>query len=161
MKVGLYIDMPNLFPSAVLCGKRAGMVKPRLDLLKLRDGLVEGNECVIAALYVVVRGGAEKDTFLAKMRASGFKVRSKEVREEKQIASWESAIGMQMLRESDLWDKCVLVSGNGALAPFVDTLTGRGKRVHVACFPDSASPSLLVSASDSSWLGEKDLFDAR
>lgn len=160
VKIGIYVDAPNLLPVATYHGHRHGMRKPRLDFVRLLQRASGGRETSRALLFLTQRQGDRRDSFAVRMRAAGYRLRVRRVRSGQQMESWESGIGMQILRDAAEWDVCVLCSGSGAFVPFVNQLRLQGKGVEVVAFPESVSEALAASASCWTRLGADDLFDA-
>ena len=136
MKVALFIDAANMFHAQK--AKHAGF---HFDYTKLKNYLLGDDERYMATYYVGERvpPQAKDQKFLYALRHHGFKIHKKALRsyldqetgEEVEKANLDIEIAVDMLVQSEKYDKVYLCSGDGDFTRAVQFLIDRGKTVMV------------------------------
>jgi len=126
MKIGLFVDIPNLFYCA---GKK--FEGRRIDYQKLMNLMTEYGEVLRAVAYGGQRT-TEAESFIRALKHLGFETRFKEPKEIKiadkivSFVQWEVGFCCDVVRTMGRVDVVILASANPNLAELVQYVRGSG-----------------------------------
>jgi uncharacterized LabA/DUF88 family protein len=139
-RIAIFIDGTDLFYAAYYLGIE-------IDYIKLLRRLTDGAPLVRTFFYIGIEPTNEKQQrFLNWMRHQGYHVVTKTVGQLPDGSvktSMNVEIAVDLMKLASLCDTVVLVSGNGALAYAVKSISYRGVRVELVSLPSITSDSLL------------------
>lgn len=126
----------------------------KIDYKKLKEYFEK--ECDLRAIYFYtgkVGENHKQNAFLEKLKSFGYQVRAKEVKRIKlsrNTYEWKGNLDAELiidvLKNSNSFDTCILMSGDSDFAPLLDELREQRKRVIVMSTKGHISRELLERA---------------
>lgn len=151
-RIGIFIDVPNLYHSA------KNLYRAKVNFKEVLKAAQAGRHLIRAIAYSIKTEGGEEQAFVEALTKSGIEVRLKDL----QIfpggmkkGDWDVGIAVDAIAMSNKLDTIVLVTGDGDFAPLVQYLkTISGCQVEVIGFGRSTSGHLKEMADDFVDLGQ-------
>lgn len=153
-RVGIFVDVQNMFHSAYDC------FRGRLNYKKLLDMVASGREVVRAVAYAM-HDGNNQSSFFTMLREVGFELRTKERRvrpDGTRKGAWDIGIAIETLAVAPRLDVVCLVTGDGDFVELVDALRAQGVRVEVMAFERNVGRELREAADEFTAIGEEMIF---
>jgi len=146
-RVYVFIDAANILYSQQT-------LRWRVDYKKLKEYFKQ--ECDLGAIYFYtgrVGDNHRQKSFLDKLKGIGYNVRAKEVKRikiSKNTYQWKGNLDTELiidvLKNVDNFDTCILMSGDSDFAPLVDELKHKSKWVIVMSSKHHISRELIERA---------------
>jgi uncharacterized LabA/DUF88 family protein len=151
-RVGVFIDVPNLYHSA------KNLYHAKVNFKEILRTAQAGRHLIRAIAYSIKTESGEEQAFVDALTKSGIEVRLKDL----QIfpggmkkGDWDVGIAVDAIALSNKLDTIVLVTGDGDFVPLVHYLkTVSACQVEVIAFGRSTSGHLKEAADDYTDLGE-------
>lgn len=151
-RVGVFIDVPNLYHSA------KNLYHAKVNFKEVLKTAEAGRHLIRAIAYSIKTEGGEEQAFVEALTKSGIEVKLKDL----QIfpggmkkGDWDVGIAVDAIALSNKLDTIVLVTGDGDFVPLVHYLkTVCGCQVEVIGFGRSTSGNLKEATDDFIDLGE-------
>lgn len=151
-RVGVFIDVPNLYHSA------KNIYHAKVNFKEVLKTAIAGRLLIRALAYSIRTEGGEEQAFVDALTKSGIEVKLKDL----QIfpggmkkGDWDVGIAVDAIALSNKLDTVVLVTGDGDFVPLAQYLkTVSGCQVEVIGFGRSTSGLLKEAADDFTDLGE-------
>jgi len=151
-RVGVFIDVPNLYHSA------KNLYRAKVNFKEVLKTAQAGRHLIRAIAYSIKTESGEEQAFVEALTKSGIEVKLKDL----QIfpggikkGDWDVGIAVDAIALSNKLDTIVLVTGDGDFAPLVHYLkTVCGCQVEVIAFSRSTSGHLKEAADDFVDLGQ-------
>lgn len=151
-RVGIFIDVPNLYHSA------KNLYRAKVNFKEVLKTAQAGRQLIRAVAYSIKTEGGEEHAFLEALNKAGIETKLKDL----QIfpggmkkGDWDVGIAVDAIALSNKLDTIVLVTGDGDFVPLVHYLkTVSGCQVEVIAFDRSASANLKEVADDFVDLGQ-------
>lgn len=143
-RVGIFIDVQNMYYSA------KNLFGSKVNFINIVKGAIRNRNLVRAIAYVVETPQQHEVRFLDALRLQGIELKERDLQvfsSGVKKADWDVGITVDAIRMSDKLDVVILVSGDGDYIPLVEYLQGKGVKVEVMAFRNTAS-SRLVEAVD-------------
>lgn len=151
-RVGVFIDVPNLYHSA------KNLYHAKVDFKEVLKTAIANRHLIRALAYSISTEGGEEQAFVEALTKSGIEVRLKDL----QIfpggmkkGDWDVGLAVDAIKMGPKLDAIVLVTGDGDFVPLVEFLKlNFGCQVEVIGFGRSTSGHLKEAADDFIDLGE-------
>ncbi len=151
-RVGIFIDVPNLYHSA------KNLYHAKVNFKEILKTAQAGRQLIRALAYCIRTESGEEQAFIEALTKTGFEVKLKDL----QVfpggikkGDWDVGIAVDAIALSNKMDAIVLVTGDGDFAPLVNFLKiVSGCQVEVIAFSRSASALLKETADDFIDLGQ-------
>ena len=151
-RIGVFIDVPNLYHSA------KNLYQAKVNFKEVLKTAQAGRQLIRAVAYSIKTEGGEEHAFLEALNKVGIETKLKDL----QIfpggikkGDWDVGIAVDAIALSNKLDTIVLVTGDGDFVPLVHYLKNvSGCQVEVIAFGRSASASLKDVADDFIDLGQ-------
>lgn len=145
-RVGVFIDVPNLYHSA------KNLYRAKVNFKEILKAAEAGRHLIRAIAYSVSTESGEEQAFVDALTKSGIEVKLKEL----QIfpggmkkGNWDVGMAIDAVQMGAKLDAVVLVTGDGDFVPLVEYLQiNHGCQVEVIAFDRSASGQLKEAADD-------------
>ena len=144
-RVGVFIDVPNLYHSA------KNLYHAKVDFKEVLKTAIAGRHLIRALAYSIKTEGGEEQAFVEALNKSGIEVKLKDL----QIfpggmkkGDWDVGLAVDAIGLSRLLDVVVIVSGDGDFEPLVEYLQYSGLIVEVAGFKRSSSAKIIEVADN-------------
>lgn len=140
-RVGVFIDVPNLYHSA------KHLFQAKVNFKKLVEFLVGDRRLIRAIAYDVDTQQEDKEAFLKALQNAGIEVRSKPLQNYPggiKKGDWDVGITVDAIKLSRMLDAVILCTGDGDYVPLIKFLReNSGCLVEVAGFRASSSSALV------------------
>ncbi len=151
-RVGVFIDVPNLYHSA------KNLYRAKVNFKEVLKTAIAGRHLIRALAYSIRTEGGEEQAFVDALTKSGIEVRLKDL----QIfpggmkkGDWDVGLAVDAIKLGSKLDAIVLVTGDGDFVPLIEFLkVNFGCQVEVIAFGRSASGQLKEIADDFIDLGQ-------
>jgi len=151
-RVGVFIDVPNLYHSA------KNIYHAKVNFKEILKTAQAGRHLIRALAYSISTESGEEHAFVEALTKSGIEVRLKDL----QIfpggmkkGDWDVGLAVDAIKMGPKLDAIVLVTGDGDFVPLVEFLqVNFGCQVEVIAFGRSASGQLKEAADDFIDLGQ-------
>lgn len=151
-RVGIFIDVPNLYHSA------KNLYRAKVNFKEVLKTAEAGRQLIRALAYSIRTESGEEQAFVEALTKAGIEVKLKDL----QIfpggmkkGDWDVGIAVDAIALSNKLDTIVLVTGDGDFCPLVQYLKMvSGCQVEVIAFGRSASNHLKEVADDFVDLGQ-------
>jgi len=151
-RVGVFIDVPNLYHSA------KNIYRAKVNFKEVLKTAVAGRQLIRAIAYSIKTESGEEQAFFEALTKVGIEVKVKDL----QIfpggmkkGDWDVGLAVDAIELGAKLDSIVLVTGDGDFVPLVQYLKIRnGCQVEVISFGRSASGNLKEVADDFIDLGQ-------
>jgi uncharacterized LabA/DUF88 family protein len=151
-RVGIFIDVPNLYHTA------KNLYRAKVNFKEVLKTAQAGRHLIRALAYSIRTESGEEQAFVDALTKAGIEVRLKDL----QIfpggmkkGDWDVGLAVDAIRLGPKLDTIVLVTGDGDFAPLVEYLKiSLGCQVEVISFDRSTSALLKEKVDDFTDLGE-------
>jgi len=151
-RVGIFIDVPNLYHSA------KNIFRAKVNFKEVLKTAVAGRKLIRAVAYSIKTESGEEQAFFEALSKFGIEVRVKDL----QIfpggmkkGDWDVGLAVDAIKLGNKLDAIVLVTGDGDFVPLVEYLKiNHGCQVEIIAFAKSTSASLREAADDFIDLGQ-------
>jgi uncharacterized protein (TIGR00288 family) len=151
-RVGVFIDVPNLYHSA------KNIYRSKVNFKEVLKTAVAGRKLIRVIAYSIKTEGGEEQAFFEALTKIGIEVKVKDL----QIfpggmkkGDWDVGLAVDAIELGEKLDAVVLVTGDGDFAPLVEYLQIKsGCQVEIIAFGRSASNHLKEIADDFIDLGQ-------
>lgn len=151
-RVGVFIDVPNLYHSA------KNIYRSKVNFKEVLKTAVAGRKLIRVIAYSIKTEGGEEQAFFEALTKIGIEVKVKDL----QIfpggmkkGDWDVGLAVDAIELGEKLDAVVLVTGDGDFAPLVEYLKIKhGCQVEIIAFGRSASAHLKEIADDFIDLGQ-------
>lgn len=151
-RIGVFIDVPNLYHSA------KNLYHAKVNFKEVLKTALDGRHLIRALAYSIRTEGGEEQAFVDALTKAGIEVRLKDL----QIfpggmkkGDWDVGLAVDAIKLGAKLDAIVLVTGDGDFVPLIEFLkVNFGCQVEVIAFGRSASGHLKEIADDFIDLGE-------
>jgi len=151
-RVGVFIDVPNLYHSA------KNLYHAKVDFKEVLKTAIANRHLIRALAYSIRTEGREEQAFVDALTKSGIEVRLKDL----QIfpggmkkGDWDVGLAIDAIKMGPKLDAIVLVTGDGDFVPLIEFLkVNFGCQVEVIAFGRSTSGLLKDAADDFIDLGQ-------
>jgi uncharacterized protein (TIGR00288 family) len=151
-RVGVFIDVPNLYLSA------KNIYRSKVNFKEVLKTAVAGRKLIRVIAYSIKTEGGEEQAFFEALTKIGIEVKVKDL----QIfpggmkkGDWDVGLAVDAIELGEKLDAVVLVTGDGDFAPLVEYLQIKsGCQVEIIAFGRSASNHLKEIADDFIDLGQ-------
>jgi len=151
-RVGVFIDVPNLYHSA------KNIYRAKVNFKEVLKTAVAGRKLIRVIAYSIKTESGEEQAFFEALTKIGIEVKVKDL----QIfpggmkkGDWDVGLAVDTIELGEKLDAVVLVTGDGDFVPLVEFLQIRnGCQVEVIAFSRSASSNLREAADDFIDLGQ-------
>lgn len=151
-RVGIFIDVPNLYHSA------KNIYRAKVNFKEVLKTAVAGRQLIRVIAYSIKTEGGEEQAFFEALTKIGIEVKVKDL----QIfpggmkkGDWDVGLAVDAIELGEKLDAVVLVTGDGDFAPLVEYLKIKnGCQVEIIAFGRSASGHLKEVADDFIDLGQ-------
>jgi uncharacterized protein (TIGR00288 family) len=151
-RVGVFIDVPNLYHSA------KNLYRAKVNFKEVLKTAEAGRHLIRAIAYAIRTESGEEQAFVEALTKSGIEVKLKDL----QIfpggmkkGDWDVGLAVDAIKLGAKLDAVVLVTGDGDFAPLVEYLKiNHGCQVEVIGFGRSTSGHLKEAADDFVDLGQ-------
>jgi uncharacterized LabA/DUF88 family protein len=143
-RVGVFIDVPNLYHSA------KHLFQAKVNFKRLVEFLVSGRKLIRAIAYDVDTQQEDKDAFLNALQSAGIEVKSKPLQSYPggiKKGDWDVGITVDSIKLARVLDAVIICTGDGDYVPLIRYLKENfGCLVEVAGFRASSSSALIGEA---------------
>lgn len=143
-RVGVFVDVQNLYYSAKF------IHKSKVNFKTVLDKAVLGRQLIRAIAYVIKADVKEESNFFDALKNFGYEVKAKDLQVfygGAKKGDWDIGIAMDTIELASKLDAVVLVSGDGDFVPLVQHLKhALGCYVEVMAFGKSSSQKLVEEA---------------
>lgn len=144
-RVGVFIDVPNLYHSA------KNIYRAKVNFKEVLKTAEAGRQLIRAIAYSIRTESGEEQAFVDALTKSGIEVKLKDL----QIfpggmkkGDWDVGLAVDAIKLGEKLDAVVLVTGDGDFVPLIEYLRHNyGCQVEVIAF-DRSTSSLLKEAAD-------------
>jgi uncharacterized protein (TIGR00288 family) len=151
-RVGIFIDVPNLYHSA------KNIYHAKVNFKEVLKTAVAGRHLIRAIAYSVKTETGEEQAFFEALSKVGIEVKVKDL----QIfpggmkkGDWDVGLAIDAIKLGNKLDAIVLATGDGDFVPLVEYLKiNHGCQVEIIAFGKSTSASLREAADDFIDLGQ-------
>lgn len=151
-RVGIFIDVPNLYHSA------KNLYRAKVNFKEVLKTAVAGRQLIRVIAYSIKTETGEEQAFFGALTKIGIEVKVKDL----QIfpggikkGDWDVGLAVDAIELGEKLDAVVLVTGDGDFAPLVEYLKIKnGCQVETIAFGRSASSHLKELADDFIDLGQ-------
>ena len=151
-RVGVFIDVPNLYHSA------KNLYHAKVDFKEVLKTAIANRHLIRALAYCIRTEGGEEQAFVDALTKSGIEVRLKDL----QIfpggmkkGDWDVGLAIDAIKMGPKLDAIVLVTGDGDFVPLIEFLkVNFGCQVEVIAFGRRTSGLLKDAADDFIDLGQ-------
>ena len=151
-RVGIFIDVPNLYHSA------KNIYRAKVNFKEVLKSAVAGRKLIRAIAYSIQTESGEEQAFFEALTKIGIEVKVKDL----QIfpggmkkGDWDVGLAVDAIELGSKLDSVVLVTGDGDFVPLVQYLKLKnGCQVEIISFGRSASGHLKEAADDFIDLGQ-------
>lgn len=152
-RVGIFIDVPNLYHSA------KNLYQAKVNFKEIIKSAVSGRRLIRALAYSIKTEGGEEQAFFDALTKIGIEMKVKDL----QIfpggmkkGDWDVGLAVDAIILGGKLDAVVLVTGDGDFVPLVEYLKiTNGCQVEIIAFGRSASNHLKEAADDFIDLGQE------
>lgn len=145
-RVGIFIDVPNLYHSA------KNLYQAKVNFKEIIKTAVYGRKLIRAIAYAIRTEGGEEQAFLDALNKIGIETKVKDL----QIfpggmkkGDWDVGLAIDAIELGSKLDAVILVTGDGDFVPLVQYLKIKdGCQVEIIAFGRSASGLLKETADD-------------
>ncbi|HRY52808.1 MAG TPA: NYN domain-containing protein [Candidatus Portnoybacteria bacterium] len=145
-RVGVFIDVPNLYHSA------KNLYHAKVNFKEVLKTALDGRHLIRALAYSIRTEGGEEQAFIDALTKSGIEVKLKDL----QIfpggmkkGDWDVGLAVDAIKLGAKLDAIVLATGDGDFVPLIEFLkVNFGCQVEVIAFGRSASGQLKEIADD-------------
>lgn len=145
-RVGVFIDVPNLYHSA------KNLYQAKVNFKEVLKTAVAGRQLIRALAYSIKTEGGEENAFFEALSKVGIEMKVKDL----QIfpggmkkGDWDVGLAVDAIKMSEKLDTIVLVTGDGDFVPLVEYLKIKsGCQVELIAFGRSASGLLKEEVDD-------------
>ncbi|KKS65462.1 MAG: hypothetical protein UV67_C0032G0003 [Parcubacteria group bacterium GW2011_GWC1_43_12] len=145
-RVGVFIDVPNLYHSA------KNLYQAKVNFKEVLKTAVAGRQLIRALAYSIKTEGGEENAFFEALSKVGIEMKVKDL----QIfpggmkkGDWDVGLAVDAIKLSGKLDAIVLVTGDGDFVPLVEYLKIKsGCQVELIAFGRSASGILREEVDD-------------
>lgn len=151
-RVGVFIDVPNLYHSA------KNIYRAKVNFKEVLKSAVANRKLIRAIAYSIRTESGEEQAFFEALAKMGIEVKMKDL----QIfpggmkkGDWDVGLAVDAIELGEKLDAVVLITGDGDFTPLVKYLQIKsGCQVEVIAFSRSASANLREAADDFIDLGQ-------
>lgn len=151
-RVGVFIDVPNLYHSA------KNLYRAKVNFKEVLKTAEAGRHLIRAIAYAIRTESGEEQAFVEALTKSGIEVKLKDLQVfpgGMKKGDWDVGVAVDAIALSNKLDAVVLVTGDGDFAPLVQYLkTVSGCQVELIAFDRSASAHLKELVDDFIDLGQ-------
>lgn len=152
-RVGVFIDVPNLYHSA------KNLYRAKVNFKEVLKTAEAGRHLIRAIAYAIRTESGEEQAFVEALTKSGIEVKLKDLQVfpgGMKKGDWDVGITVDAIALSNKLDTIVIVTGDGDFVPLVQYLkTVSGCQVEVIGFGRSTSAHLKELADDFIDLGQE------